>query len=170
MKIYLIGFMASGKSTIGQELAKALGYDFIDMDIFIENKYGRSIKQIFEIDGESKFRELENSVLREVAALEGNFVIASGGGTSCFYNSVDFMNKTGFTVYLRMEVAQLVSRLIDSKTDRPLLWGKTKEELTGYILKVLEERKKYYEKARLIVDAANLDIPHFAQTIISAIE
>jgi len=170
MKIFLIGFMASGKTTIGEELAKEMGYQFIDLDYYIQKRHLKTIKQIFENKGEDHFRMIESEALREVAAIEGDYVIASGGGTSCFYNSIDFMNKTGLTIYLKMEVAPLVSRLIDSKTDRPLLWGKTKEELTDYILKVLDERKKYYEKAKITIESLNLDIPAFARTIQSAIK
>ena len=165
MKVYLIGFMASGKSTIGSELAKELNYEFIDLNAYIENKQGMSIKQIFERKGEAHFRVLENAALREVASIKGDIIIASGGGTSCFYNSIDYMNKTGVTIYLKVEIAELVARLIESKTDRPLLWGKTKQELNDYILRVLDERKKYYEKAKITVESANVDIQNLAHTI-----
>lgn len=169
MKVYLIGFMASGKTTIGQELAKTLNYEFIDLDIYIENKYNKTIKQIFEIKGEEHFRVLENEALREVASIEGNIIIAAGGGTSCFYNSIDFMNKTGLTIYLKVEIAELLARLIESKIDRPLLWGKSKEELNDYIIRVLEERKKYYEKARIIIESSKVDVPQIAQTILASL-
>lgn len=157
--------MASGKSTIGEELAKKLDFDFIDLDVYIEKKHNKTIKQIFELSGEDHFRLLESEALREVAALSGNVLIASGGGTSCFYNSIDFMNKTGVTVYLKMEVGELVARLIDSKTERPLLWGKSNQELNDYILRVLDERTKYYEKAKITVLASNANIDELAQTI-----
>lgn len=169
MRVYLIGFMASGKSTIGLELAKTLNFEFIDLDTYIEQKSDNTIKQIFEQKGEERFRILENEALREVASIEGNMVIAAGGGTSCFYNSIDFMNKTGLTIYLKTEVAELVARLIESKTDRPLLWGKTQQELTDYILRVLNERKKYYEKAKITIDSSTVNISQLAQTIMSSI-
>jgi shikimate kinase len=169
MKVYLIGFMASGKSTIGQELAKTLSYEFIDLDVYIENKYNKTIKQLFEINGEEYFRIIENEALREVASIEGNIVIAAGGGTSCFYNSIDFMNKTGLTIYLKVEVAELVSRLIESKIDRPLLWGKSKQELNDYIIRVLDERKKYYEKAKIIIESSKAEVPQIAQTILASL-
>jgi len=169
MKVYLIGFMASGKTTIGRELAKSLGFEFVDLDEYIEKKQGKTIKQIFEYNGEEHFRVLENEALREVASKDGNILIAAGGGTSCFYNSIDFMNKTGLTIYLKMEVAALVARLIDSKTDRPLLWGKTEQELNDYIIRVLDERIKYYEKAKIIVDGSNINIESIAETVRLAI-
>jgi shikimate kinase len=165
MKVFLIGFMASGKSTIGEELAKELGYRFIDLDAFIEEKHKRSIKLIFEYFGEDKFREIENDALKEVSQFEGDIIVASGGGTSCFYNSVDYMNEVGLTIYLRVEVAELLARLIASKKDRPLLWGKSQEELNNYIIRVLDERKKYYEKAKLTVQMDNLNVDQLANTI-----
>ncbi len=165
MKVFLIGFMASGKSTVGEELAQILGVPFIDLDTYIEEKNKKSIKVLFELYGETKFREIENQALREVAKIEGDFIIASGGGTSCFYNSVDFMNKVGTTIYLRVEVSELLARLIESKKDRPLLWGKSKEELNDYIIRVLDERKKYYEKAKIIIDFENLNVEQLAQTL-----
>jgi len=160
--------MASGKSTIGQKLAQSLKYEFIDLDDYIEQKYQKTIKQIFEQQGEGHFRIIENEALREVSSMGSSTVIAAGGGTSCFYNSIDFMNKTGVTVYLKLEVADLVSRLIESKTDRPLLWGKTEQELTEYILRMLDERKKYYEKAKITINATNVDIEEIANTIKAA--
>ncbi len=169
MKIYLIGFMASGKTTIGLELAKKLNYEFIDLDEFIEQKHNKTIKQIFEQQGEDHFRTLENEALRDVSSIDGNILIASGGGTSCFYNSIDFMNKTGLTIYIKVDVGELVTRLIESKTDRPLLWGKTPQELNDYILRVLNEREKYYEKAKITIESSSIIIDQLAQTIKAAI-
>lgn len=165
MKVFLIGFMACGKTTIGLELAKELGYQFIDLDQYIEGKWGKSVKTIFEVHGEEGFREMEHQALRDVITLNGDMVIASGGGTSCFYNSVDLMNKEGITIYLKAEAPELLARLIDAKIERPLLWGKSKDELNDYITRVLDERKKYYEKAKLVVRINNLDILALAATI-----
>lgn len=169
MKVFLIGFMASGKTTVGKELAHALGYQFLDLDQYIETKHGRTIKQIFETKGEEHFRLIENEALKEVCSFNGDFVISSGGGTSCFFNNIDYMNRNGITVYLRLEVATLVARLVESKIDRPLLWGKTREELSDYIIRVLDERKKYYEKAQVIVDADSLNPYDLAKMILSMI-
>ncbi|MDX9846210.1 MAG: shikimate kinase [Tenuifilaceae bacterium] len=165
MKVFLIGFMASGKTTAGEELAKELGYEFVDLDQHIETQQGKSIKALFELYGEDKFREIEHQALRAVAALPSNIVVASGGGTSCFYNSVDFMNHEGVTVYLKAEVSELLARLIAAKTERPLLWGKNKDELNDYIIRVLDERKKYYEKAKITMPIKYLDISTLANTV-----
>lgn len=165
MKVYLIGFMASGKSTIGKELAQSLDFQFIDIDSFIEQRHGMSVKMIFEFHGEDYFRKVENEALMEVTQLEGNVIVASGGGTSCFYNSVEYMNEHGLTIYLRVEVEELLSRLIQSKDDRPLLWGKSKEELNEYIIRVLDQRKKYYEQAKYTVDMQKVGIEELAQMV-----
>jgi len=170
MKVYLIGFMASGKTTVGLELAKTLNYEFIDLDAFIESKFNKTVKQIFEQKGEDHFRLIENEALREVSSKEGNIIIAAGGGTTCFYNSIDYMNKIGLTIYLKAEVAELVARLIASKTDRPLLWGKNQQELNDYIIRVLDERKKYYEKAKITFESSNVSVQQIAQTIEATIE
>ncbi|HDP54366.1 MAG TPA: shikimate kinase [Bacteroidetes bacterium] len=165
MKVFLIGFMASGKSTIGEELASVLGYKFIDLDTYIEEKHKKSVKMIFEIYGEDYFRTVENEALKEVSQIESDIIVASGGGTSCFYNSVEFMNEIGLTIYLRVEVGELLARLIESKKDRPLLWGKSKEELNNYIIRVLNERKKYYEQAKITVQMDKININQLASTI-----
>ena len=165
MKVFLIGFMACGKTTLGKELANELDYSFIDLDQYIEQKEGKSIKELFEIQGEELFRKIESEALREISMVDGNHVIASGGGTSCFYNSVDFMNKVGITIYLKAEVSELVERLISSKNHRPLLWGKNEEELNHYIIRVLDERKKYYERAKMTVNIKQVDIKMLANTI-----
>ncbi|MDD2277691.1 MAG: shikimate kinase [Bacteroidales bacterium] len=165
MKVFLIGFMASGKSTVGEELANVLGYKFVDLDTYIEKKYKKSVKLMFEINGEDYFRRVENEALVDVSQIDDNIIVASGGGTSCFYNSVEFMNKVGLTIYLRVEVSELLSRLIESKKDRPLLWGKSKEELNNYIIRVLDERKRYYEKAKITVQMDKVNINQLANTI-----
>ena len=165
MKVFLIGVMASGKTTVGKELSRALGFKFVDLDEYIETKHGRTVEQIFEVKGEAHFRIIEQEALKEVSAFDGDFVISSGGGTSCFYGSIDYMNSTGMTVYLRMEVASLLARLLNSKNDRPLLLGKDKEEFSNYIIRVLDERKKFYEKAKVIVDADSLNPADLANTL-----
>ncbi|HZJ74279.1 MAG TPA: shikimate kinase [Perlabentimonas sp.] len=165
MKVFLIGFMASGKTTLGEKLAKELGFKFIDLDQYIERREGKTIKELFEIRGEEHFRKIESEALREVSALDKDHVIASGGGTSCFYNSVDFMNKVGITIYLRAEVPELVARLIKAKDYRPLLWGKSKDELSSYIIRVLDERKKYYERAKIAISINDTNVKMLANTI-----
>lgn len=170
MKIYLIGFMACGKTTVGAELALALGYGFVDLDRYIEAKHRKTIAQIFEADGEERFRAAEQDALGEVALLNGNFVVASGGGTPCFHGGIDAMNGTGITVYLRVEASALASRLMSGNARRPLLWQKSVEELTRYVAKTLRERERFYAQAQVVVDATCLDPHSLAQSIKKIVE
>jgi shikimate kinase len=156
-KIYLIGYMGSGKSTSGVQLASKLGYQFIDMDKFIEAEHTLSIPQIFEKKGEAEFRKMEHNALKKLIDKD-NIVIACGGGTPCYYGNMDLMNETGITVYIKMSVDALISRLITAKEERPLLKNKTQEELNAFITEQLEKREDFYHKAQYIVKGKNLKV------------
>ena len=156
-KIYLIGYMGSGKSTSGVQLASKLGYQFIDMDKFIETEYACSIPQIFEEKGEAEFRKMEHNALKKLMDKD-NIVIACGGGTPCYYGNIDLMNETGITVYIKMSVDALISRLITAKEERPLLKNKTQEELKIFITEQLEKREDFYHKAQYIIKGKNLKV------------
>ena len=147
-RVFLIGYMGVGKTTIGKVLSKKLGIQFIDLDNYIENRFRKTIQEIFDVNGEDKFRRIEREMLREVVAFE-NVVIATGGGTPCFYDNIDVMNKQGVTIYIKASVGQLVSRLLASKTVRPILKGKSTEELKDFVAIHLAEREAYYTKAKL---------------------
>ncbi|MDD4108304.1 MAG: shikimate kinase [Prolixibacteraceae bacterium] len=147
MRIYLIGFMGSGKSTLGRKLAKYAKLQFIDMDNFIEERYCKTVPQIFDEEGETDFRNKERKALEELS-LFTDVVIATGGGAPCFFDNMDLMNNTGETVYLNIESKILAARLMKSKTERPLIKGKSKKELVDYINDTLEKRNKYYKKAK----------------------
>lgn len=166
MRIYLIGYMASGKSTVGRELAKMLRCSFVDLDEFIEDQFGKTIADIFAEHGEDFFRHCESEALRDVALLHDSCVIATGGGASCYYGNIDFMNADGTTVYLRLEVATLVSRLINDKT-RPLVRDKSPYDLNNYILSALNLRRKFYEKAQIVLDVDGCTPVEITETIMS---
>lgn len=155
MKIFLIGFMGSGKTTIGKKLANYLKYDFIDLDKLIESKAGMSIVNYFELHGEEAFRQLEQDVLKNTGYPE-NVIIATGGGAPCFGDNMDWMNKNGSVAYLALPAKALASRLEHSKTDRPLIRHLKGEELIEYIKIKLEEREKFYNQARFVVSASDL--------------
>jgi shikimate kinase len=155
-KIFLIGFMGSGKSTTGKKLASHLKWTFIDLDEKIENMTGMKIRDIFSEKGEAFFRRTESEVLQEMAS-ESNAVISTGGGTPCFGNNMDFMLRTGITVYLRMTPARLKNRLAGSSDRRPLLKDIGKEDLEEYIAGKLSEREKWYSRAEIIIDGFNTD-------------
>jgi shikimate kinase len=155
-KIFLIGFMGSGKSTTGKKLASHLNWSFIDLDEKIEIMTGMKIKNIFSEKGETFFRKVESETLHGIVS-ETNTVISTGGGTPCFGDNMDFMISNGLTIYLTMTPARLQSRLADSSDHRPLLKDIGKEELKEYIARKLSEREKWYSRAEIIVDGFNTD-------------
>jgi shikimate kinase len=155
-KIFLIGFMGSGKSTTGKKLASHLNWSFIDLDEKIEQSTGMEIRDIFSEKGEAFFRKIESDTLKRMAS-ESNAVISTGGGTPCFGDNMDFMLRTGLTVYLRMTPARLKSRLAGTSEHRPLLKDIGKNGLQEYITAKLAEREKWYSRAEVIVDGFNTD-------------
>ena len=147
--------MGSGKTTVGKQLAKALDWQFVDLDAFIENRYRMNISEIFAKQGEPTFREIERKALHEVSRFEG-VVIATGGGSPCFFDNMEVMKNAGQTVYLNVSVDELVKRLNIGKTKRPLVKDKDPEELKIYIAENLAKRETYYQQASRIIDAENL--------------
>src|SRR5690606_7293016 len=121
MKITLLGYMGSGKSTMGNQLATDLGFDFIDLDQYIESKENTNISGLFKNLGEIKFRKIEHERLKEVLNLPKNTVIALGGGTPVYYNNMDLINEHSHSVYLRLSPVQLFERLKNDKANRPLI-------------------------------------------------
>jgi len=142
--------MGAGKTTIGKKLSKALALDFIDLDKYIQHTYQKSIHQLFEEKGEEGFRKIEQKALHEVAAFE-NVVISCGGGTPCYFDNMEVMKKAGTTVYIQVDPEELTNRLLASKTIRPLIAGKSREELIPFIDNQLRERERYYNKADLVI-------------------
>jgi shikimate kinase len=156
-KIFLIGYMGSGKSTAGKKLAAKLGFEFIDLDKFIEEETGTTIPEIFKNKGEAEFRALEHNALKKLITKE-KIVVACGGGTPCYYGNMELMNNNGTTIYLKMSVDSLVSRLINAKNKRPLIDNKSAEELRSYITENLEKREDIYHQAHYIVKGKNLNV------------
>jgi shikimate kinase len=165
MKIFLIGYMGSGKSTAGKKLAKQLGYNFIDQDEELEKSLGKSIYDIFSEDGEERFREMEHYMLMNLIKREGNQVISTGGGAPCHYNNMQLMNENGLTFYLKMSAETLVNRLRNAKTERPLVTGKSAEEVYDFIITHLESREPFYSEAQYKVKAKDLDVNELAEFI-----
>ena len=163
-KIFLIGFMGSGKSTRGRNLASLLGWSFIDIDENIENLEGMSIPNIFSEKGEVYFRRIESEALRKTVS-ESKTVISTGGGTPCSGDNMDFMLTNGLTVYLKMNPSMLLARLSKSPEKRPLLKDVDKKELQDFITKKLEEREKWYSMAEITVDGSNTDISYLYSLI-----
>jgi shikimate kinase len=155
-KIFLIGFMGSGKSTAGKKLASHFGWSFVDLDEKIEILTGMKIPEIFSEKGELWFRETEALILHDLKD-EIDTVISTGGGTPCFGDNMDFMLDSGLTVYLRLTPEQLEKRLTDSTSDRPLIKNVSKKKLKSFIVKKLDEREPYYSRAAIIIDGSDTD-------------
>jgi shikimate kinase len=147
--------MASGKTTVGKRLAKKLNLQFVDMDAFIENRYRKTIAEIFEERNESEFRDIERRILKEVAGFE-NVVISTGGGLPCFFDNMEVMNAAGLTVYLQVSADELTTRLLSACQKRPLVKNKSAQELKSYVESSLQQRKLFYEKAAIILDCETL--------------
>ena len=150
-RIILIGYMGAGKTTIGKILAKDLGIPFYDLDWYIETRMRKKVKQIFDERGEEGFRIIEKNMLHEVAEFE-NVVVACGGGTPCFFDNMEYLVGQGDVVYLRGTPDVLFRHLKMGKGVRPLLLGKSDDELLEYIKENVEKREEFYMKANHIVD------------------
>ena len=155
-RIVLIGYMGSGKTTVGKALAKEIGLPFYDLDWYIESRMRKKVSQIFTERGEEGFRVIERNMLHEVAEFE-DVVISCGGGTPCFFDNMDYLNQQAQVVFLRCEPEVLKEHLLMGKGDRPLLKGKSAEELIGFIRQQLEYREPYYLKAKYTLDVSLMD-------------
>lgn len=164
MRIFLIGFMGSGKTTVGQKLARRLGYSFIDMDKHIEEGKGMSINQIFSKLGESEFRRLEHDLILRIVKMD-NVVVSTGGGVPCFNDNMELINQSGISIYLKMTPESLVSRLIHSQSKRPLIRELSSAELPVFIKEKLEEREPYYLKSKYIHDGLDVNIVEIVNMI-----
>ena len=156
IRIILIGYMGAGKTTVGKALAQELGVTFYDLDWYISSRMRKTIAQIFEERGEDGFRQIERNMLHEVAEFE-DVIISCGGGTPCFIDNIDYMNQQAPVVYLKAEPDVLYKHLAMSKNDRPLLRGKSKDELITFINEQLEKRNPFYTKARYTLDVSLMD-------------
>jgi shikimate kinase len=156
-KVYIIGFMGSGKTTTGMKLAGLLGWPFTDLDRIIEERSGMTIPDIFSSHGEAWFRETESETLRNLQTLT-NMVISTGGGTPCYENNMDFMLETGLTIYLKLTPGQLKSRLSKTNGERPLLKDLGEKDMFSFIEEKLSFREKWYSRADLTFDGFDTDL------------
>lgn len=164
MIIFLIGFMGSGKSTLGKRLARKIAYRFIDMDHVLEDKEGLKVNEIFDKKGEKYFRELEKDYLEKLKVTD-DVVIATGGGAPCWGNNMEIMNSKGVTVYLKMSPASLSSRLEKSHNIRPLIQGLNPDHLRDYIEEKLREREPFYSRAQCVVKGENVKPFHVSSLV-----
>jgi len=152
MKIFLIGFMGSGKTHWGKLLAEKLQLPFFDLDTVITEKENKSISDIFADKGEEYFRYKEKEVLEGLVKENENFIVSSGGGTPCFFNNIKFMKKNGKVVWLNTSIDILKQRLLKERMSRPLIRNIGEAQLKAYIIRKLGERKLYYEQADVMVN------------------
>ncbi|WP_293671999.1 shikimate kinase [uncultured Parabacteroides sp.] len=167
-RIFLIGYMGAGKTTVGKMLSKQLGLSFIDLDHYIEGRYHKTVGQLFAERGEDAFRDVERRMLREVAMFE-DILVSTGGGAPCFFDNMEFMNGAGQTVYLKVSVSELAKRLELCKTTRPVLKGRSGDELKTFIAESLEKREPFYSKASIIFNAEEMmtdqDVQNISKTL-----
>lgn len=157
MRIYLIGYMASGKSNLGKLLAEKLGYRFIDLDYLFEERFKISVLDFFKKYDEGAFRKIEQTLLHETTDIE-DVVISTGGGTPCFFDNMRVIRRAGLSVYLCWQVPALVNRLIMVKRKRPLLMDIPPAELKGKITAQLADREYFYTQADFIIQGEEFDL------------
>ena len=156
MKVYLVGYPACGKTTLGKKIARKLGYNFVDLDLLFEETYHVTISDFFGNYGEDVFRICEKKILRTASQMN-NTVIATGGGAPCFFDNMDYINKNGLSIYIKKPAKFLAERLRNAKSVRPLFRGISNEDMLSYITTQLVEREYYYMKAKVVVQQQNVD-------------
>lgn len=147
--VFLIGYMGCGKTTLGRAVAKVADVEFIDLDLYIENRFRRPVKDIFAERGEDGFRIIERNMLHEVAEFE-NVIVACGGGTPCFFDNMEYMNSRGLTVLLEASPDCLHRRLCKGKAKRPLIAGMSDDEIAAFTRRSLESRMAFYSQSRMV--------------------
>jgi shikimate kinase len=152
MKIFLIGFMGSGKTHWGRLLSKKLGLAFYDLDTVLVEQEKKSVADIFAEKGEEYFRYKETEALERIAEEEDGFILSCGGGTPCFFNNIEFMKKSGKVIWLNTSIDVLTQRLRRERKSRPLIRGVDESDLGRYIVRKLSERRMYYQQADVTVN------------------
>jgi shikimate kinase len=168
MKIFLIGFMGSGKTYWGRQLSHKLQIPFFDLDEKIVEQEGKSINGIFASEGEEYFRQLEKELMHIITESHETFVMACGGGTPCYFNNIEYMNESGMAVWINTPAEVLHERLMKERAHRPLLRDLSDEQLKSFIMKKYADRRMYYEQAAVVIDDENSSLDDFLQKIFHA--
>lgn len=170
MKIVLVGYMASGKSSIGRLLAEELHLDFVDLDDYIEGQQQMSIKHIFSEKGEIFFRKLEHQMLVKVLSENENLLLSTGGGTPCYGTNMDtILELSDSSIYLQLPVGTLVERIEKEKENRPLVKDLNPDELQEFVGKHLFERRAFYARAKYLLDCQGKSISELVEEIKSTL-
>lgn len=166
MKVYLIGYMGSGKTTIGKKVAEKLQWQFLDMDEIIEKRYEMEVADIFRLYGEGEFRGAEQDVLQELSSVD-NVIISTGGGAPCFFDNMDQMKRTGMTIYINLTPTVLAERLLATNLgSRPILAQLKKEELEKFIAENLSKRNSFYTQAQHQISGTDEEIVNNVMQIV----
>ena len=170
-KIFLVGYMGCGKSTLAKRLAQRLGWCRVDTDARIEEIEGASVNDIFRYEGEEHFRRMEREVVEQLIAREESVVVSTGGGLPTWGDNMERMNEAGLTVYIRRSAEKIASRLSPyGRQKRPKLRGLSDEELVAFMTQNMSERAPWYEQARLILDADEASDEELVRTILNALQ
>jgi len=170
MNIFLVGFMGSGKSTLGKKIASRLNFLFIDMDVEIEKQEKKSVQEIFQLQGEQHFRAIETDWLKKFE--NKNAVVATGGGAPCSENNLQLIQQKGITTYLKSSPENLTNRLFQAKNSRPLInqFKHDKNELLHFVQTKLAEREPFYFKSDLIFDSLDINAEKLDEIVKSIVE
>lgn len=168
MKIFLIGFMGSGKTHWGRLLGEKLNLPFFDLDEQVVSHEGKPISDIFAQSGEEYFREVEKNTLHLLSESHDSFIMACGGGTPCYFNNIEYMKDAGTVVWINTAHEVLHQRLMAEKDKRPLIKDLTDDQLRGFILKKYADRRIYYQQADITVDEQPVELDKLIQKIFHA--
>jgi shikimate kinase len=165
MKLFFIGFMGCGKTHWGKMVSEKLQLPFFDLDKKIEEQAGKTINDIFEQEGEEYFRQMEKEIMHLLVEGHDSFVMATGGGTACYYNNIDYMKKNGTVIWINCSIDCLYQRLSADQLERPLIRELSGDQLKSYITKKFGDRKIYYQQASLIVNEDDIKIDQLVHRI-----
>ena len=168
MKIFIIGFMGSGKTHWGKLVSEKLRIPFFDLDEQIIAHEEKSIPDIFKENGEEYFRLIEKDILHIITESHENFVMACGGGTPCYFNNIDYMNSSGTSIWINTPVDVLYQRLINEKEQRPLIKNLSDSNLKSFITKKFSDRRIYYRQADIVIDEEPLKLEDLVEKIFHA--
>lgn len=163
-RVYIVGYMGAGKSSAAKRIANKINWTSCDLDTLFEEKYKISVHDFFRKYGEDAFRKLESELLKNTSGISQS-IIATGGGTPCFFDNMSWMNENGVTVFLQISPQTSFNRLAHSKKKRPLLQDKNETELMDFIKKQYDLRMPYYQKAQYVIKGESIDIDHAIETI-----
>ena len=156
MTLFIIGYMASGKTTFGRALARQAKLQHIDLDFYIEQRFHSTVRDIFAQKGEAEFRRIESAMLREVGEMS-DVVISCGGGTPCSGDNMDYMNSRGLTVCLQASDDVIAERILQAGNKRPLMAGKSKADILETLRQHMKVRKPFYDQAAVIISSDRLE-------------